>query len=72
LHAPLSRCQIPSRKTTLSVTGAGNDGAVNDSGLALRYASALYMNVLKISAGYVPPATGCPPYSVDIGRSLFG
>ena len=30
------------------------------------------MKLLKISAGKVPPATGSPPNSVSIGRSLFG
>ena len=30
------------------------------------------MNVLKITAGYVPPATGSPWNSVVIGRSRFG
>ena len=30
------------------------------------------MKVLKISAGYVPPATGFPWNSVVIGRSRFG
>src|SRR5207248_10821939 len=57
LHWPLSRCQMPFRKTTLSVSGEGKDGDVNDAGGAFRYASALSMNVLKISAGNVPPAT---------------
>ena len=30
------------------------------------------MNVFQISAGYVPPATGSPWYSVSIGTSSFG
>ena len=30
------------------------------------------MNDFQISAGYVPPATGLPWYSVSIGRSVFG
>ena len=32
----------------------------------------LHMNVCQMSAGNVPPATGCPWYSVSIGFSVRG
>ena len=50
----------------------GYDGDGKLSGSAPRCGSAFSMNVLKICAGNVPPATGLPWYSSSIGRSRSG
>jgi hypothetical protein len=51
-------------------TGAVGVGVSSGFGGLLRRSPA--MNVWKIAAGYVPPATGCPLYSVSIDLNSFG
>ena len=66
------RARRPFRKVTLVGEAAryGCEGKL--SGGSARCSSAFVMNAFQISAGYVPPATGLPWYSVCIGRSSFG
>jgi hypothetical protein len=68
----LSSCSRPSRKTTFFGDAYGIDTAGNPCGSAWRYGSARSMKLFQISAGYVPPATGSPWYSVSIGRNRLG